>query len=109
MNGICTCATCGAKVPIKSAHAGHFISRKHLATRFHEKNVHAQCFACNIHRGGEQYAHSLHIDKTYGTGTAILLHEMSREIIQMKAHDYMEIEDTYRAKISALIFLDKKE
>jgi 5-methylcytosine-specific restriction endonuclease McrA len=96
VNGVCTCATCGAKVPLKSAHAGHFISRKDLSTRFDERNVNAQCFACNIHRKGEQYRHSLYIDEKHGSGTSIELLEKSRQIKQMKAQDYLDIARDYK-------------
>jgi hypothetical protein len=96
VNGVCTCATCGAKVPLKSAHAGHFISRKDLSTRFDERNVNAQCFACNIHRKGEQYRHSLYIDEKHGSGTSIELLDKSRQIKKMKAQDYLDIARDYK-------------
>lgn len=96
VNGVCTCVTCGAKVPLKATHAGHFISRKELATRYDVRNVNAQCFACNIHRKGEQYLHSLYIDKKWGEGTSAKLLEASRHIRQMKVQDYLEIATEYK-------------
>lgn len=87
---------------MKAAHAGHFISRKDLSTRFDERNVNAQCFACNIHRKGEQYLHSLYIDEKHGAGTSILLLEKSRQIRQMKAQDYLDIAETYKKKTEVL-------
>ena len=102
VKGVCTCATCGAKHPIKAMHAGHFISRKHMATRYDERNVNAQCFACNIHNKGEQYKHSLYVDTKYGQGTAQILHELSQTIVQMKAQDYLDIVETYKKKTEVL-------
>ena len=60
-NGHCTCVTCGKKGYWEKdgIHAGHFISRKHYATRWDEKNVHPQCHYCNTYQYGEQYKYSL--------------------------------------------------
>ena len=46
-----TCITCGAKFPKGERtrlHAGHYISRRCLATRWDEENVNAQCRGCNL-------------------------------------------------------------
>lgn len=41
------CISCGNIKPIEYADAGHYFSRRHLSTRFNEKNVHAECSYCN--------------------------------------------------------------
>lgn len=43
VNGICTCYTCGKKLPIKQMQNGHFISRGYLVTRWNENNCRPQC------------------------------------------------------------------
>lgn len=46
-----TCVTCGASFKRGERtllHGGHYISRKHLATRWDEQNIHAQCASCNM-------------------------------------------------------------
>ena len=48
------CCTCGEWLYWKNGDAGHYISRKHNNTRYHERNVHLQCRKCN--RGGERGA-----------------------------------------------------
>lgn len=50
--------------------AGHFISREKPATKYHEKNVNAQCKECNRFKAGNQYSHGIAIDKKFGNGTA---------------------------------------
>lgn len=85
------------------------MSRKHLATRYHEWNVNAQCFACNIHRGGEQYLHSLYIDQKHCQNASLELYFEAQKIKQMKVQDYLDIAETYKQKLSELISLDKKE
>jgi len=109
VNGVCTCVTCVCKVPIKAAHAGHFISRKDLSTRYDERNVNAQCFACNIHRKGEQYLHSLYIDAKHGAGTSSELLELSRQLRQMKVQDYLDIAERYKNLLEEIKSVDNRK
>tara|TARA_R110002167_G_scaffold109315_2_gene278693 strand:- start:13155 stop:13547 length:393 start_codon:yes stop_codon:yes gene_type:complete len=53
--GICNCFTCGARKHWKEIQAGHFMSRKHMATRWHLENVMPQCVKCNMYSQGEQF------------------------------------------------------
>jgi len=49
------CFTCGKKCSGKGYHAGHFIpvgANGGHALRFDERNVHGQCYNCNINLGG---------------------------------------------------------
>lgn len=46
-NGYCQCISCGKIKPYKDFDAGHYFSRRHMATRWDEKNVNAECKACN--------------------------------------------------------------
>ena len=48
----------------------HFASRRHLNTRWHEKNMNLQCPKCNLWWSGEQYKHWLAIDLLYWQGTS---------------------------------------
>ena len=62
-NDIAECVTCGKQDHWKSLQAGHFMSRKHYATRWDEDNVAVQCMGCNVYRYGEQYKFSKHLGK----------------------------------------------
>ena len=53
--GMCTCITCGTRKHWKEIQAGHFMSRRHMATRWHEDNVKPQCVKCNMYSQGEQF------------------------------------------------------
>jgi hypothetical protein len=72
------CVTCGQAKPIAEMDAGHFVGRRHLATRFDERNVNAQCRRCNRFESGESYAYGKAIDAKYGPGTADNLYTLSR-------------------------------
>ncbi len=63
------CVTCWTKW-IETHQCGHFASRRHLNTRWHEKNAHSQCPRCNMFQWGEQFKHWQSIDWKYWEWTA---------------------------------------
>jgi len=67
------CCTCGKHITFEESDCGHFISRDYIATRWDERNAHAQCRKCNRFQSGKQYEHGLHVDKIHGKGTADIL------------------------------------
>lgn len=40
------CISCGKVKPFEQQDCGHFFSRRHMATRFHEDNCHGECRYC---------------------------------------------------------------
>ena len=58
------CFTCGKP----ATDAGHYRSRGHLATRWNEKNVKAQCKGCNRFCNGKLDVFSYKLIKLYGSG-----------------------------------------
>ena len=62
-NDIAECFTCGKQDHWKKLQNGHFQSRKHYATRWHEDNCQVQCSGCNVFRYGEQYKFAKNLDK----------------------------------------------
>jgi hypothetical protein len=97
-NDIATCVTCGKKDHWKKLQAGHFMSRKHYATRWDEQNVEVQCSACNVFRYGEQYLFA----KYLGTEKADMLLAKSRETVKFPDWEIQEMIDLYKTKISLL-------
>lgn len=95
-SGIGTCVTCGAKRHWQSADCGHFQSRGHMATRFHEKNIGFQCKRCNGPGSGEQYKYSQYIDNRYGKGTAAMLETLSRTMVKFNVNELLDIARKYR-------------
>ncbi len=52
-NGICRCVTCGARKPWNDGiHGGHYISRRHKATKLFSLNIWPQCIRCNKYLSG---------------------------------------------------------
>ena len=97
-NDIATCVTCGKKDHWKKLQAGHFMSRKHYATRWDEDNVEVQCSACNVFRYGEQYLFA----KYLGTEKADMLLAKSRETVKFPDWEIQEMIDLYKTKIFLL-------
>ena len=102
-NGLCQCITCSKVSYYKSGmQNGHFQSRRFMATRYDEQNCSAQCVACNMFRGGEQYRFALAIDAKYGEGTAEELQYKARQIQKFSRVDYEEKISYYKEAVKNL-------
>jgi hypothetical protein len=82
--------------------AGHFVSRNHLATRWNEQNVNAQCRKCNRFSSGNQYEHGLAIDRKYGKGTAEKLLIMSKQKCKLSEFEMRILIGEYKKKVKAM-------
>jgi len=97
-NGIAKCVTCGKKDHWKNLQAGHFMSRKHYATRWDEDNVEVQCMACNVYRYGEQYLFAKHL----GEKKADELLAKSRTMVKIKDWELQDMIEIYKKKLLEL-------
>lgn len=88
--GMVKCFTSGRVYHYKKIQAGHFMSRKHLATRWCEMNVQPQSAADNLFGQGEQYIFGLNLDTKYGEGTAEELQYKARQTVKLTRVDYEE-------------------
>jgi hypothetical protein len=98
-NEIATCVTCGKQDHWKKLQAGHFISRKHYATRFDPDNVQVQCSGCNVFRYGEQYLFS----KYLGVDLSEELLIKSRKIQKFSDNELLEMIELYTEKVNNLL------
>ena len=101
-DGIVECWTCGKTAHYKKMHAGHFMSRKHHATRWNEENVQVQCPKCNLFGQGEQYTFGKLIDVRIGEGKSEELQELSRTTVKYMRHEYEEMIKFYKEKVNAI-------
>ena len=100
--GIVECWTCGKTAHYKKMHAGHFMSRKHHATRWNEENVQVQCPKCNLFGQGEQYTFGKLIDVRIGEGKSEELQELSRTTVKYMRHEYEDMIKHYKEKVNAI-------
>jgi len=81
--GIGYCCTCQKRLYWKEAQCGHYVSRRHHATRYDEQNCHLQCVSCNYFKDGLKYEHAKHIDELYGKG--------AHDKLQIKKHNVCKL------------------
>jgi hypothetical protein len=98
-NEIATCVTCGKQDHWKKMQNGHFISRKHYATRFDEDNCQVQCSGCNVFRYGEQYLFS----KYLGADLSEELLMKSRKIQKFSDTELLDMIELYNEKVNNLL------
>lgn len=98
-NGVVRCATCRAFRHWRYLDAGHYMSRRHLSTKFDETNVHPQCKQCNGPHGGEQALMARYIDQKHGLGTAQYLEHKSRIASHWTRFDYILKIEEYKSKL----------
>jgi len=101
-DGIVECWTCGKTAHYKKMHAGHFMSRKHHATRWNEENVQVQCPKCNLFGQGEQYTFGKLLDVRIGEGKSEELQELSRTTVKYMRFEYEDMIKHYKEKVNAI-------
>lgn len=97
--GMTTCFTCGTQKHYKKMHAGHFMSRKHLSTRWNEQNVQVQCPKCNLFGQGEQYTFGKLLDVRIDEGTAENLEQLARTTTKIMRYEYEDMIKEYKKKL----------
>ena len=100
--GIVKCFTCPiTKHYNDGMQCGHFMSRRHIATRYHELNQ-VQCIKCNMFEQGMQYVYGLNLDAKYGEGCAEELQALSKTTLKMSRVDYEEKIRYYKTLVNNL-------
>ena len=89
-NGYCTCVTCGRVCHWKKIHAGHYIVRVWMRTRYDNCNVHPQCCYCNTWLNGNTEMYHDFILDNYGQEVMDELKVISR--VSPNAADTDELE-----------------
>tara|TARA_R110001592_G_scaffold103023_1_gene290310 strand:+ start:1064 stop:1468 length:405 start_codon:yes stop_codon:yes gene_type:complete len=100
--GLVQCFTSNRVYHYKNIHAGHFMSRKRLATRWCESNVQPQSAADNLFGQGEQFKFGLNLDAKYGDGKAEELQIKSRQTLKMTRVDYEDKISYYKEAVKNL-------
>ena len=95
------CFTCGRFAEGAGMHSGHFISKSvgGMLLYFHEDNVHAQCYNCNINLSGNQYIYG----QKLGEKKVKELYEIKNQILVLTPKEkiawYEEKIEHYTTKI----------
>lgn len=102
-NGICKCFTCSRRAYFKKMDCGHGIGRQHKATKFDEKNNHAQCKVCNGFEGGKREEYKKEMNERYGPQTWELMEIKARQPFKWSRFEFTELEKDYKKKVALLI------
>lgn len=101
-NGNGNCCSCGKFVHYKCADAGHFVSRRFLATLFDERNVHLQCKGCNGFNNGCPEGYSLFLIDRYGVEEIERLNQEKQKSIKIYQYDYENMIELYTQRINEI-------
>ena len=96
------CCTCGKIDNWRNLQCGHFVSRKHIATRFHELNCFPQCVACNIFRNGEQWKFGQFLDRNIEEGISEELIVLGHTTLKISKAEYEEKISYYKDLVEKL-------
>lgn len=99
-NGICF--TCGTRKHYKQMQAGHFI---HNVLDFDEKNIHAQCVACNKFRHGMGQEYAIRIVQKYGHEELLSIKQRATRALggeRLSEEEYAEKFEYYKSKVKEL-------
>jgi len=89
----------------EEATCGHFIKRRHLATRWDENNAHAMCFRCNSGEENDLSLQDRHLRQMrlqYGQQAIDELYQKARQSFKISSREINEISKHYREKVKKL-------
>jgi endogenous inhibitor of DNA gyrase (YacG/DUF329 family) len=95
-DGMVECVTCGKTLHWKECHASHFVSRRHMATRWHELNVNVCCPRCNLYESGALDEYSRWIIQEHGMSTFDDLLALKRTTKKWTQPELLELIDKYK-------------
>ena len=101
-NGNNQCCTCGKVDNWRNLQCGHFVSRRYLATRFHELNCFPQCVRCNIFKNGEQWKFGQFLDRNIEEGISEELVILGHTILKITRPEYEEKIVYYKSLVEKL-------
>ena len=102
-NGYATCFTCGLTKPWKELQAGHGISGRNNAVLYMEEVVRVQCAGCNIWGRGKLSVFTPKLIREIGIERYQELAEEANKIVKYTVQDYLNIEELFKSKLSAII------
>ena len=101
-DGFCKCLTCGKIAYWKDIQCGHYLSRRHLTTRWEEKNTAVQCVKCNIFTEGNKNVFALKLIEKYGKDILKELEIKKNNKSKMTKFEYEVLIADYKQKVKEL-------
>lgn len=101
-NGFSRCATCGTMWRWQIMQNGHYVDRRHIGTRYDERNCHSQCSNCNIGLRGNLDRYKRFIIDKHGVKVLEELESARRSTEKWTIADYQEKIEYYKAQVKRL-------
>lgn len=101
-HGICKCYTCGVELDWKKISNGHFISRKHFATRWDLDNCRTQCNICNEIKAGNLIVYRDNLTKEKGETFVLELIRKAMVETHFSKPELEEMIQEYKEKLKTL-------
>ena len=92
------CIQCGQEFRFHEGECGHFIPRRHLATRFNENNAHMQHVECNRNFNGLLYRQNL-IEKI-GEEAVKELETLKNIEVHLSQKDIDDLYDYFKGRVN---------
>lgn len=92
------CISCGVPINFSNCDAGHYIPRKHMSTRWDEKNVHAQCIECNRFKEGNLSGYEKGLRTIYGNGIIMELMQKKNTLKKYSKTEIAELITQYKER-----------
>ena len=87
---------------------GHWLSRRHKATRWDERNAHLECKRCNSGMAGDrQDEMGLYIKEKYGEETMNILRIKKNNPVNMVAWEYEQLINHFKNKLKEHKYLTR--
>lgn len=97
------CCSCSKLLSYEDSDAGHFINRRHMATRWREDNVHLQCRSCNRFDEGNAAGYSIFMLEKYSKKQVQYLQALSREEARFTVSELELMIVEYTKKLKELL------
>lgn len=102
-DGYNRCVTCGTTKPWQELQAGHFVPQAQgNAARWDLRNIHCQCYRCNINLGGNGAEYGPYIRDRYGIDGYESIRRLAGTTRIMRRADYEEIIDDMATRLSRI-------
>lgn len=101
-NGYGRCISCGKVVHWREADCGHFINRRHMNTRYDERNCNLQCRSCNRFDEGNNIGYMRGLVRKYGEGVIEQLHVKKQLYRKYDEFEYRTLIQFYKNKVKEL-------
>ena len=101
-NGYVACVSCGVVKHWKEMQAGHFVTRRRLATRWDVENTAPQCGKCNVLLRGNPAGYARWLVNRYGQSIFADLVQRSHKPVKFTRADINQMATACAARLKSL-------